>query len=55
MPSPERVNWQPISHMPLVASMIAGALNDTIDRIMAMSDLEIGLEALRGTLPPRRS
>ena len=26
MPSSERVNWQPISQMPLVASMIDGAL-----------------------------
>jgi hypothetical protein len=26
----------------------------TIDRVMAMSDLELGLQALFGTLPPRR-
>ena len=31
MPSSEHVNWQPISQMPLVASMIDGALNDTTD------------------------
>src|SRR5208282_2113913 len=76
MPSSERVNWQPISQMPLVASMIDGALSDTadhlqaltkaraqphvldegtIDRIMAMSDLELCLQALLGTLPPGRS
>ena len=28
---------------------------DTIDRIMAMSDLELGLQALLGTLPPGRA
>ena len=27
----------------------------TIDRIMAMSDLELGLQALLGTLPPSRA
>jgi hypothetical protein len=27
----------------------------TIDRIMAMNDLELGLQALLGTLPPGRS
>jgi signal transduction histidine kinase len=26
----------------------------TIDRVMAMSDLDLGLQALLGTLPPRR-
>ena len=29
--------------------------NGTIDRIMDMSDLELGLQALVGTLPPDRS
>ena len=33
MPSSERVNWQPISQMPLVASMIDGALSDTADHL----------------------
>jgi hypothetical protein len=36
MPSPEPVNWQPISQMPLVASMINGALSDTADHIQPL-------------------
>ena len=33
MPIPTRVNWQPISQMPLIASMIDGALDDTRDHV----------------------
>jgi hypothetical protein len=38
MPASERVNWQPISQMPLVASMIDSALNDTADRIQTLTE-----------------
>ena len=37
MPASERVNWQPISQMPLIASMIDGALNDTTDHIQTLT------------------
>ena len=37
MRSPERVNWQPISQMPLIASMIDGALSDTADHIQTLT------------------
>jgi len=37
MPSSERVNWQPIGQMPLVASMIDGALSDTADHIQTLT------------------
>jgi hypothetical protein len=37
MPLPERVNWQPISQISLVASMIDGALNDTADHIQTLT------------------
>jgi hypothetical protein len=37
MPSSERVNWQPISHMPLVASMIDDALSDTVDHVQTLT------------------
>ena len=37
MPSSERVNWQPISQMPLVASMIDGALSDTVDHLQTLT------------------
>jgi hypothetical protein len=37
MPTPERVNWQPISQMPLVASMIDGALSDTADHLQTLT------------------
>ena len=37
MPSSERVNWQPISQMPLVASMIDGALSDTTDHLQTLT------------------
>lgn len=37
MSSSEHVNWQPISQMPLVASMIDGALNDTTEHIQTLA------------------
>ncbi len=37
MPPSERVNWQPISQMPLVASMINGAMSDTVDHIQTLT------------------
>jgi hypothetical protein len=37
MPSPEHVNWQPISRMPLVASMIDGALSDTVEHLQTLT------------------
>ena len=37
MSSPEHVNWQPISQMPLVASMIDGALSDTAEHIQTLA------------------
>ena len=37
MPSSERANWQPISQMPLVASMIDGALSDTADHLQTLT------------------
>jgi hypothetical protein len=33
MPKSNRVNWQPISQMPLVASMITTSLNDTREHL----------------------
>jgi hypothetical protein len=33
MPDADPVNWQPISQMPLIASMIDGALDDTRDHV----------------------
>src|SRR5271166_471155 len=38
MPSSEHVNWQPISQMSLVASMIDSALNDTADHIRTLTE-----------------
>ena len=32
------VNWQPISEMPLIASMIDGALDDTRDHIKTLTE-----------------
>ena len=37
MPTSERVNWQPISRMPLVASMIDDALSDTADHLQTLT------------------
>ena len=38
MPDANPVNWQPISQMPLIASMIDGALDDTRDHVGALSE-----------------
>jgi hypothetical protein len=37
MPSSEPVNWQPIRQLPLVASMIDGALSDTSEHLRTLS------------------
>jgi hypothetical protein len=37
-----------------VLALAAELRKGTIDRIIAMSDLELGLQALLGTLPPPR-
>lgn len=37
MPPSEPVNWQPISQMPLIASMIDGALSDTRDHLQTLT------------------
>ena len=37
MPHADPVNWQPISEMPLIASMIDGALDDTRDHIETLT------------------
>jgi hypothetical protein len=37
MPSSRHVNWQPISQMPLVASLIDSAMNDTTDHIRTLT------------------
>ncbi len=41
MPSSEPVNWQPISQMPLVASMIDGTLIDTRDHIQTLTKARV--------------
>jgi len=37
MPDADPVNWQPISQMPLIASMIDGALDDTRDHVETLN------------------
>lgn len=37
MPSSDPVNWQPIRHMPLIASMIDGALDDTREHLATLT------------------
>ena len=37
MPMSQPVNWQPLSQMPLIASMIDGALNDTRDHLQTLA------------------
>ena len=37
MPNSEPVNWQPITLMPLIANMIAGALTDTRDQLETLT------------------
>ena len=41
MPSSEPVNWQPINQMPLVTSMIDGALSDTRDHIQTLTKARV--------------
>jgi len=36
MPNTDPVNWQPISQMPLIASMIDGALDDTREHLATL-------------------
>jgi hypothetical protein len=38
MSDADPVNWQPISQMPLIASMINGALDDTRDHVVSLID-----------------
>lgn len=38
MPHAEPVNWQPISQMPLIASMIDTALDDTREHIATLTE-----------------
>ena len=38
MPDADPVNWQPISQMPLIASMIDGALDDTRDHVGTLNE-----------------
>jgi hypothetical protein len=38
MPDADPVNWQPISQIPLIASMIDGALDDTRDHVGTLSE-----------------
>ena len=37
MPPPESVNLQPISQLPLIASMIDGALGDTAEHLRTLT------------------
>jgi len=37
MPKTNQVNWQPISQMPLIASMITASLNDTREHLGTLS------------------
>ena len=38
MPHEDPVNWQPISEMPLIASMIDGALDDTREHLETLAE-----------------
>ena len=38
MPHKDPVNWQPISEMPLIASMIDGALEDTREHVETLTE-----------------
>jgi len=38
MPDADPVNWQPINQMPLIASMIDGALDDTRDHVGTLNE-----------------
>lgn len=41
MPNDDPVNWQPISEMPLIASMIDGALEDTREHLETLSEARV--------------
>ena len=41
MPSSKHVKWQPISQMPLVASMIDSAVNETADHIRTLTKARV--------------
>lgn len=38
MPHADQVNWQPISEMPMIASMIDGALHDTREHLGTLTE-----------------
>jgi len=38
MPSSQSMNWQPISQLPLIASMIDGALGDTAEHLKTLTE-----------------
>ncbi len=42
MPHKDPVNWQPIREMPIVASLIDGALEDTREHLDAVSTTTLG-------------
>ena len=65
----EQPDWQPISRLPLIGSMIDGMLQDAealpnftasfskqgrIEKVLAKSDLELGLEFLLSKGKPHR-
>ncbi len=37
MPNEDPVNWQPVSEMPLIATMIDGALEDTCEHLETLA------------------
>ncbi len=41
MPNDDPVNWQPISEMPLIASMIDGALDDTREHLETLAEARV--------------
>ncbi len=41
MPHEDPVNWQPIREMPLIASMIDGALDDTREHLETLSEARV--------------
>ncbi len=41
MPHNDPVNWQPISEMPLIASMINGALDDTREHLATLAEARL--------------
>ena len=56
MPHKDPVNWQPISEMPLIASMIDGALEDTREHMETLTEARTRphvLDGKRTGLSPR--